>query len=140
MKTRTIIGFCLIIISLASCSTDDSKSTAPEEETPINMLIGEWQESNVTFDGVISTTQVICNGERELYTFSNDSDFSERTFGDICDIRIDEGTYELVDDTLTLQFADGDIDIYTVVELSETTLRFNFNDGGIIVEETYTKN
>lgn len=140
MKIKTLITYCLVLICLASCSTDDSKTVTQEDENLINMLLGEWQESNVTFDGVTSTTQVICNGERELFTFSNDTDFSERTFGDTCNSRVDDGMYQLVDEILTLQFTDGDIDIYTAVELNETTLRFNFNDGGVIVEETYTKN
>lgn len=76
-----------------SCSEDDNEPEPAEEVTNLDLIKGTWEESNVTHDGVTSTTQIICNEERELFTFLNDSTFSERYFDDYCDEYFDNGTF-----------------------------------------------
>jgi len=122
-----------------SCSEDDNEPEPAEEVTNLDLIKGTWEESNVTHDGVTSTTQIICNEERELFTFLNDSTFSERYFDDYCDEYFDNGTFIVDETSFTLNYDDSSVDTYTIVELNETTLKFNFNDGGVIVEDTYIK-
>jgi len=122
-----------------SCSEDNNEPEPTEEVTNLDLIKGTWEESNVTHDGVTSTTQIICNEERELFTFLNDNTFSERYFDDSCDEDFDNGTFIVDETSFTLNYADSSVDTYTIVELNETTLKFNFNDGGVIVEDTYIK-
>lgn len=133
------IGATLIAASLLSCSKDDNTETPVDEPTNKELIQGTWEEVNVTHDGVVSNTQVICNGERELYTFINDDSFTERYFDDGCNEDFDNGTFTIDETSFTLTYQDTSIDTYNIVELNETTLKFNFNDGGVIVEETYIK-
>ncbi|KEZ93529.1 hypothetical protein IL45_04770 [Nonlabens ulvanivorans] len=136
MKHLKLISIVICVITITSCSTDDGKSEQPSNHT--NLLLGVWEESNVSFDGVDSTSQTICNGERELYTFEVNGMVTEREFDDFCDERFEAGTYSLLNDTLTLSL-DGDTDTYEVVELTDETLRFTFMDGNVLIEETYVK-
>jgi hypothetical protein len=132
-----LIATCLFTMS---CSEEDENEPVPVQEiTNLDLIKGTWEESNVTHDGVTSTTQIICNGERELFTFLGDNTFSERYFGDSCDEGFDNGTFVVNETSFTLSYDDNSVDIYTIVELNETTLKFNFNDGGVIVEDTYIK-
>lgn len=133
-----ILPFIAVISILSSCTTDDEKTIEPDIMDDISLFIGTWEESNVLIDGVQSQTQIICNGERERYTFNIDNTFTERDFGDNCQERIEGGTFSETDTSFTLEFTD-DTEIYELTELTESTLHFSFNDGGIVIEQIYTK-
>lgn len=133
------LGVFLLVVTLFIGCTKDEEEAIPEVETPINLLLGTWSETNVTLNGVDSTNQIICDGERELYIFNEDNEtFSERDFGDSCEERIEQGVFVYNNSVLTLQFS-NDIEQYDVLELTEDTLRFSFQDGTVLIEQTYSK-
>lgn len=138
MRKIKILLFVAIIALLSSCTTDDEKTTEPDIINNMSLFIGTWEESNVLINGVQSQNQIICNGEREQYMFNDDNTFTERDFGDNCQERIEGGTFSETDTSFTLEFTD-DTEIYELIELTETTLRFSFNDGGSVIEQIYTK-
>ena len=122
-----------------SCTEEDNEPTPAEELSNLDLIKHTWEKSTVTHDGVTSTTQVICDEERELFTFMSDNTFFERYFDDSCEEGFDNGTFVVKETSFILSYNDSSIVTYTIVELSETTLKFNFNDGGVIVENTYSK-
>ncbi|WP_452600477.1 lipocalin family protein [Pontimicrobium sp. MEBiC06410] len=141
-NTRIIFYSTFLATSLffSSCSSDDSSEQRTEPTTTqLDLLKGAWEESNVTHDGVDSETQIICNNEREQYVFNEDNSFTERYFDDYCDENYDNGEFVLSETSLTLNFYDSSTDVYQIVELSDTTLKISFDDGGVLVEETYVK-
>ena len=77
-QTVKLFGALIIASSLFSCSKDDVTPSPTTEPTNIELIQGTWKETNLTHDGITSTTQIICDGERERYTFVNDNSFSER--------------------------------------------------------------
>ncbi|WP_298347924.1 lipocalin family protein [uncultured Dokdonia sp.] len=127
-----------IMSILSSCTTDDEKMINPDYIGDVSMFIGTWKESNVLINGVQSQNQIICNGEREQYMFNDDNTFTERDFGDNCQERIEGGTFSETDTSFTLEFT-NDSEVYELIELTDTTLRFSFNDGGSVIEQIYTK-
>ncbi|WP_418512105.1 lipocalin family protein [Corallibacter sp.] len=141
-NTRIIFYSTLLVTSLfiSSCSSDDFQEQRTEPTTTLlDLLKGTWEESNVTHDGVDSETQIICNNEREQYIFNEDNSFTERYFDDFCNEDFDNGQFILSESSLTLNFDDSSTDIYQIEELSETILKISFDDGGVLVEETYVK-
>lgn len=138
-QTVKLLGAITIVSTLFSCSQDDISPSSDVEPTNHELIQGTWRESNVTHNGVVSTTQVICNGERELYTFEINNSFTERIFDDNCIEENESGDFTINETSFTLTYQDSTVETYNLIELSESILKFNFNDSGIVVEQTYTK-
>lgn len=152
---KHIFKILLLLVTLftLSCSNEEVSITPNQINTPVQtptdeedsgstiqeMIIGNWEETNVTHDGVVSNSQIICNNEREQFRFQTTSGFTERSFDDYCEEVLESGTYTINSSELVLTFSGQSSDVYQIEELNETELVISFNDGGIVVEETYIK-
>ncbi|MDN3665922.1 lipocalin family protein [Algibacter miyuki] len=100
---------------IMSCTEEDNEPTPAKELSNLDLIKHTWEKSTVTHDGVTSTTQVICNEERELFTFMSDNTFSERYFDDSCEEDFDNGTFVVKETSFILSYNDSSIDTYTIV-------------------------
>lgn len=119
---KPIITFLLVSLFIVSCSSNDDNSATDAS------LIGQWQIQSATYNGdTINDTQSVLfrqDGTVDI-TFINESNSATWTRN---------GTQ------LVLEFEDDPFPfIYEILELTESTLRWQEGDDGDLLIEVFTR-
>lgn len=130
-----ILVFATIFIA---CNKDDDASN---EETSLNkdLIVGKWDVTSIIIDG-IATDQDDCELLSTLH-IKEDGTYEEQIYGGFVGNCIpddlEKGTWELSENILTLMLDElGNATRltfkYTILELTETTLKYEFEDEDIL--------
>ena len=125
MKKTTIYSILLLSLSFFfSCSSDDDNS--PENMDFAELIIGEWETTSTTINGVLS--EAPCD-TGELIEFDDDGTFSRGFwgFGNNCVSVIVGGDYNI--NGSILEFSNSMSDDYNaeIITLTASTLVFKYD-------------
>lgn len=132
-----VICFFAILIS-GSCKKDDKKETP--EPTKKELLSNKWNVTDLLLNGTsvynLNIPQVKC-AKDNVYTLAADNTYTIEEGAIVCDpSTAGSGTWALSENDTKLQFTPqtGDPLIFTINELTTTTLKFSYTEDS----DTYT--
>ncbi len=134
MKNLSLI-ILLIAATFASCSSDDD--AAPQQApTNTSLIIGKWNVTSIVIDeDTLGTDDCELNSTLEIKA---DGTYLEQTYGGFAGNcspdSPDNGTWEVLNNTF-IQKGDTNFST-TILELNDTTLKYEFEDEDILLDGT----
>ncbi len=144
MKKLNLFVLLIAAFSIISCGDDDGGSGAALEITEEN-LVGTWQWTSSTIDGEAYELDDCQKQDTSTYSITSTGEniavFTEHYLedGDCISSESNEYTWSLTDTVLSEIFGLADSRLYTITELTDTTLKLRSDDFYMENGETKTE-
>jgi len=121
-------GQLLFVILISwSCKKSDPTPVGPNSD----LIAKTWKLTDLTINGVSSFSTIPSCTADDLFIFSKDGKYKHDEGATKCDPTdpqiVETATWSLKQNLLTYVYPDGSSDAFVVIQLTTTTLKFNYS-------------
>ena len=136
---KFLVLVSLFAIGLTSCSKDDDSSNGGGGSAALE---GSWRYTmeghKVGGEEFLETYIHNCDANKDYVRFNSGGTMSDYWYDIDCNEDVSTGTWSKSGNTITATMG-GESTTATITELTSTTLKVEFPDGGITTVQVYTK-